>query len=1219
MDGGRAVCWTVRRCVKIFLGAYSPLTSILAQVFLPVYEEDERFREACTNFEREAPVSRTYRGRNTSVPYMDHEDFLPDGAYDISTDRHDGVPIHRDQMQRSFSESRIQTAVVETLLGLLYGLSNQTLADTDRETLVSMIDAPAWNSILPHFRDALAVIDTKIVQAVAEGLFKESLRACHHRMLDLSLALGADPTQRISYFDSDKKRDVLSTPLAALCKRYRKVSRWNPERLILSLLERDPHVSNCDLLWIIRARFYDIAESVVRGQSGRSINFAIPRSDLGEDFWIEERYWPGGHRRVSDLYHPVTPLLVACFDMQHSPGKLALIRCLLERSAQADLEAMVAAAGSCDTEAISLLHRHRAPVNGYIPHLGSPLSSACKLILHLPGWDWPDLAAIPLLLELGATPHDPKNLDHDDWQLSPLHILALAEDWWPEVTETFKVLLEHGADINRRAKLSSAGIHEVGRLNMHRDEHWRLAETPLEYALWSSRWISAMLLLSADCELTGREILFINSTLDPVEDSPREEKQTEFRKLLNELLAKAPSQATAEHWSGLTVLQKAIENAHEDMILALFSFGLKPAPSDFLYMLGPRAHGEVNVCRLSNNIQMKLVLDAPIAKISTFRLMLATACAEAVRYALGRCPDVYDSRGLCDLIARLVSKDRVSYYRIYHRKYEDQQTENLTLDDLRAFISRRTMSNRDEDWESTAVTIAARAGRADILRMLIEPGPGNVRSNGLVPLTLLKSALIYDNRDPIINKRNWCSLGVWINYCRMDDPNTRCSPLTAAAMVVPETAAEETVDHLLALNYQPDCWTVLVASFQGRLSILQRLERLECWPQILDHEDRPDWCPTALQTAVYNEHVSTVRFLLDKGTMMNAIDLCARRPFCSVPPRERYADKVQVILPRTALQRAVEQGNMELVTILVRAGADVNAPAAMDSGATALQIASIQGDIPMMDYLIRQGADPCAAGAAKHGRTALQGAAEHGRKDAVELLLTHSYKTTSQSREHLIKAVYYAEKNANHIVASVLRETLFPQWSSEDEGTRETLSKESDSSSEHSVLRESRRAFEEWDLLCDFSTESQWSSENEEAGETLSQDRERSPEHPVLHESTIEMESSGETAEDGPGSVREPHESNSNSGLRNGEPGTADPMLFREGSSRFLQEMQLATEGHGELGPPQIEDFNFPDGDGMSEFTFRDDTAAWIDDQLSLGGLGVDDMSFDDFFWTHLS
>lgn len=1120
-------------------------------------------------------------------------------------------------MQRSFGASHIQTAVMDTLLGLLYGLSNQTLRKSDLETLVSMMDAPAWNVVLPHLRGALAVIDTKIVKGVAEGLLKESLRACHHSMLDLSLDLGADPTQRISYLDTENKRYVLSTPLAALCRRHFKLSSCSPEKLILSLLTRHPHVSNCDLLWMIRARFYAIAESVIRGQVDRVINFSIARSDLGEDFWIERDFAFEGIRCVFESYDPVTPLLVACFDRKQSAHKLSLIRCLLERNAKADLEAMIMASGSCDMEVISLLHCHGAPVNGFAPGFGSPLSSACKSALRSPAFICPDLAVIPLLIEMGATPYAPKNIDHENWELSPLHILALAQER-PAVTEAIKVLVEHGAEINHCATLHRTELYGLKMLETQSDPNWRHAATPLEYAVCSSRWSSAMQFLSAGCELTGEEIHLISSTFNPLEGPSGEEGQEKFRQFLDTLLSKGPSQVNARDWNGLTALQRAIENAHEDMVLALFALGVIPEPSDFLYMLGNRTHREANVCPLSNSIQMKLVFDAPFTHISILRLILASACPEVVYYVLDRCTDAYDSKGLCEVIARVISKDKISHYYSYEID-EDHPRETLSLDDLREFVSRRTITNRDDDWESTAVTIAARAHRGDILRILIGPVQENLRRNGFIPLSLLKEGLIKSEISGEIDEQNWGNLGIWIRFCEMDDPETRCSPLTAAAMVVPETAAEETVELLLGLNYQPDCWTILVASSQGHLSILQRLKRLECWPHVLDHEDRPDWCPTALQAAVYNEHISTVRFLLEIETMVDVIDLCPCRPFCSVPPIQPYSHQARVVLPRTALQHAVENRNVELVSLLVNAGADVNVPAAMDSGATALQIASIQGDIPMMEYLLTQGADPDAAGAAKHGRTALQGAAEHGRKDAVELLLAHSPMPTSQSRGHLIKAVYYAEKNAHHIVASVLRETLFPQWSSEDEETMEMLSKEADSSSEHSVLRESREAFEEWDRPCEHSTESQWSSENEESSETLSQHWERSPEHPVLHESTIEMESSGETAEDGPGYVREPHESNSNSGLWHGEPGTADPVLFREGDFRFLQEMQLPSEGHGELEPPQIEDFNFPDGDEMSDFTFRDDTAAWIDDQLSLAGLGVDDMLLDDFFYTHLS
>lgn len=1099
----------------------------------------------------------SYRDSNVSTPYSDHEMLMLHRAWKPPPGFHDGFPLHRDEMQKSFGRSHVHAALVQTLLGLLYNLSNQNLSDTGHKILASIMESSGWNTVLPHLRNVLAVMESNIMEAIAEGLFKESIRTGHHKMLDLSIDLGADPTQRLQYFNHFQGGSVISTALVGICKESSQESRWDEEtleKLVPSLLRRDPHVPDVSLLWIIRAGCHAMAEDIIRSQPKRPVDFAISVSDLEEGSWLG-----------FDTYDSVTPLLVACSDLWHSAGKLSLIRCLLERNAKADLKAMNAAAGAGDAKVVSLLHEHGSPVNGFISEFGTPLSSACNAaLIDQPG----DMRAISVLLELGACPNDPESRDSNSWEHSPLHILALADDR-PAVTEALGLLLKHGADVDHHA---SFYVQEKFRGQFKIDDsppgkYGQLAETALEYAIMTSHWISATQLLSACCALTGREIGLIYTNESP---SPEKWKATEheyFRPFIRLLLAKAPEQAATRHWSGRTILQCAIQDEDEEVILELFAFGVEPMPSDFMYMMSNRGDYGARACRLSSSIQMRLALAASsshhsITSTSEIRLILAFACPGVVRNVLEGCPDVYDSAGLCYAIARIASKNRISYFLSYWEKPDKhQQDDCLTIDDLSIFVSRRTISNRHEDWESTAVAMAARAGRADILRKLIGVGHGDLRCSGFIPAFILKNSLIrysYNSLSPRtgVDERNSGCLGIWIEYCRMDDPITRCSPLTAAAMAMPETTAAEVFDLLLAQGYHPDGWTVVMASSQGYLSILRRLERLETWPHMLNHDDRPDWCPTALQIAVYHGDISTVKFLLDKGTMMDAMDRCPSRPFhCCVPAGGAFIERM---LPRTALQHAVEEENFDLVNILVSAGANVNAPAAMDSGATALQIASIRGSIRMVQYLLNLDADVHAEGAARHGRTALQGAAEHGRKDVVELLDKHTVLPGFQRRERLVNAVFYAKKNAQHVVGRILRESVFPPWGPDDEETIYMLEEDWESSSERSAFHEWEAEIEDWKETFD-----DWS------------------------ESSMASESS----------------SNSNVGAEelHVEPPAA------------LQDMGQAVEDLGGFDFPWNSEIDSHGVESSQLLTFAGDDTTWLDAALSFEGYGDDQALFDDF------
>lgn len=96
----------------------------------------------------------------------------------------------------------------------------------------------------------------------------------------------------------------------------------------------------------------------------------------------------------------------------------------------------------------------------------------------------------------------------------------------------------------------------------------------------------------------------------------------------------------------------------------------------------------------------------------------------------------------------------------------------------------------------------------------------------------------------------------------------------------------------------------------------------------IDNSDRPPWCPTALQVAASVGNEEVVELLLDADVSVN--ELPANEPMGKV-------------LPRTALQAAIDNGDQRLTNIFIESGADINAPAAEDSGATALQLACING------------------------------------------------------------------------------------------------------------------------------------------------------------------------------------------------------------------------------------------------------------------------------------
>jgi ankyrin repeat protein len=124
---------------------------------------------------------------------------------------------------------------------------------------------------------------------------------------------------------------------------------------------------------------------------------------------------------------------------------------------------------------------------------------------------------------------------------------------------------------------------------------------------------------------------------------------------------------------------------------------------------------------------------------------------------------------------------------------------------------------------------------------------------------------------------------------------------------------------------------------------------------------------------------------------------------------------------RTPLQHAVENGNMDLIDLLLQHGARVDGPPARDGGATALQIAAIQGYIGIARRLIDSGASVNEPPARFNGRTALQGAAEHGRIDMLHMLFDEGALVVGDGEQHYQKAIQLGERNGHGAAVRLLR------------------------------------------------------------------------------------------------------------------------------------------------------------------------------------------------------
>ncbi|KAI0965311.1 ankyrin repeat-containing domain protein [Xylaria arbuscula] len=131
---------------------------------------------------------------------------------------------------------------------------------------------------------------------------------------------------------------------------------------------------------------------------------------------------------------------------------------------------------------------------------------------------------------------------------------------------------------------------------------------------------------------------------------------------------------------------------------------------------------------------------------------------------------------------------------------------------------------------------------------------------------------------------------------------------------------------------------------------------------------------TALLKAIEVGNIEIVKLLLHRGASVN--------------------DELPYYVTRTPLQKAAEMGNLEIVRLLIiEHKAIVNAEPSVSRGGTALQLAAISGDCIVAAELLEHGALLHQPPSKIAGRWPIEGAAEHGRFDMIQYLWTAHQNT----------------------------------------------------------------------------------------------------------------------------------------------------------------------------------------------------------------------------------
>lgn len=602
-----------------------------------------------------------------------------------------------------------------------------------------------------------------------------------------------------------------------------------------------------------------------------------------------------------------------------------------------------------------------------------------------------------LLLRSEATTDIPQTNQEVGPQASLIHWLCSWERTGHEFDKALRildVLIKSGVNINYqiRHQSSPSQLHEEkekflwsqsSQCTTRMDRIARAkAETHLEYAILADNQDIALELVRRGCQFTSREIKLAAKFGLP--------------RLLQELLNHSPWASGAECIRE-TCLRLALRWGHEKIVQFLLGEGVVFGEQDIIDALQYRGKSI-----LSTATQIGLIRATPdmetrqIFGWSLLELCFLKFKGDAAREILRQYPAAYDSGALSATVIRAPKSGAFD---------ED----GFHVADIQAIISRRREHNRDWEKENTALLLAVMFRGPEVVRALITPGAACVLKTGRLPKEdfnwLMAPQRPHFDRNPthILGCRDWVA----------------CSPLMGLVTArYPESVCEDILDHLLTCSYEPDALTVVVAAARGNLHLLRRFQGLANWRNVvsIDNNDRPPWCPTALQVAVSDGNEELVQLFLEAGVSVN---------------EEPANQPMGAYMPRTALQAAIDKGNRKLMDFFIKRGACINALAGEDSGATALQLASIRGHLEMSLRLLELGADVNASGALRHGRTALEGAAEHGRIDTIQLLLNHGACTDGPYREQYLKAVLYAERNLHYAAAALLKEHR--EWTAEDE------------------------------------------------------------------------------------------------------------------------------------------------------------------------------------------
>ncbi|RWA05854.1 hypothetical protein EKO27_g9257 [Xylaria grammica] len=493
------------------------------------------------------------------------------------------------------------------------------------------------------------------------------------------------------------------------------------------------------------------------------------------------------------------------------------------------------------------------------------------------------------------------------------------------------------------------------------------------------------------------------------------------------LQTEIPQEDLYDSWP--LILQEAIDYFHKKTIPFVYQittkFGIPDRwlpyaagalPTEIIRQLFPRIFD-------SGSLFQQTTLEGK----SCLEMAMLNHHSGVAQFFLQLLPGEYDSGALCASVLRAA---RLSDFGPVHE-----------------LLNRRisAVGKRDAVLENTAISIAGYFNLINILVPLLEYS---------YPTDL---SLAPEGPDDVVcdDGHSDCIIGplairyVWAwTAWRTLPPSSLRSPLLLATANINNSNQEYIIELMVEKGYQcdtPHLWTEIALKCSGSIliSLVGEYDNANSWISY-DNDwipyDNDVWCdetvctesrlcPTALHRAIHDVRLEMARLLIDQGADVNK-----RKPEGTMDEIfPEYSSCLQI----AARSLDNDEEKVEAIIILLRAGADLNAPACWYRGATALQFVVMNGDLSLARRLINHGANINAPRGIFDGRTCLEGAAEHGKLDMVQYLLNAGADTEGTGRVQYIYATVLAEARGYWAIVETLQ--THRKWDSTDEALFEEL------------------------------------------------------------------------------------------------------------------------------------------------------------------------------------